>query len=218
MLYRIKGIDIRSENAAKPEMDAAEYLVDWLHKRARTPSALDYGCGKLRYTHHLAQRSKHVGIVDSEVQLTRMQQIGGDLTSVMYYARKRWPSITIQFLQDFWRKSSCYYDFILAPNVLSVIPCPKIRAKSLRAIHASLHVDGRALFVNQHTNSYFTEVRNRPTTCQHLDGWIAKSQRGAFYYGILNKESVVRLLTRYQFSIEDAWISGQSNYVLGRKD
>ena len=217
MRYRIKGTDIRSENAAKPATDAAAYLVDWLHKRDRTRFALDYGCGKLRYTQHLAHRSKHIGIVDSEVQLTRTQRIGGKQTSIVEYAKITWPSSTIQNLKDFWKQSAHRYHFVLCAHVLSAIPCPKTRARSLRAIRAAVEHNGRILFVNQHTNSYFTEVRKRQSTCPHLDGWIAKSKAGASYYGILNKDSVVKLVSRSGFSVDEAWIEGQSNFVLVSK-
>ena len=217
MHYKIKGIEIRSENAAKPASAAASGLVEWLLSRNETLSALDYGCGKLRYTHHLAQRSKYIGIVDSEIQLTRIQKIDGVYTSVKEYARKAWPLCTIQTLKDFWKKSERRYNFILCAHVLSAIPCPRTRGKSLRAIHAALENDGQVLFVNQHTNSYFTEVRKRPNTLLHLDGWIVQSRHGASYYGILNKDSVVKLIARYGFSVEKTWVQGQCNYVLSSK-
>ncbi|RKY07633.1 MAG: hypothetical protein DRP66_06310 [Planctomycetota bacterium] len=185
MHYKIKGTEIRSENAAKPATDAAASLVRWVCDRDSTPSALDYGCGKLRYTGHLAQRSKHIGLVDSEVQLTRTQRIHGEYTSIKAYAKKIWPSCTIQNLKDFWKQSAHRYHFVLCANVLSAIPCPKTRARSLRAIRAALAHNGRVLFVNQHTNSYFTEVRKRASSRPHLDGWIAESKGGSSYYGIL---------------------------------
>jgi len=217
MRYRIKGTDIRSENAAKPAVDAAAYLVQWLLSRDETLSALDYGCGKLRYTHQLAQRSKHIGIVDSEIQLTRTQRIDGVYTSVQDYAKKTWPTCTIQTLKDFWKKSKRRYNFVLCAHVLSAIPCPRTRGKSLRAIYAALEHEGHVLFVNQHTNSYFTEIRKRPSTRLHLDGWITKSKAGASYYGILNKDSVVKIASRFGFSVDKAWIEGQSNFVLVSK-
>ena len=214
MRYNIKGTEIRSENAAKPASDAAAYLVDWLYHRERTRCALDYGCGKLRYTHHLARRIKHIGIVDSDVQLTRIQQIDGQQTSVAEYAKGHFASLTLQSLPNFWRKPARRFEFILCANVLSAIPSITVRAKSLRAIRVCLEPGGRILFVNQHTNSYFTEVRNRPTTRPHLDGWIAKSKAGASYYGILSKDLVITLLVRFGFRVEEAWVEGQSNYVL----
>jgi hypothetical protein len=217
MRYKIKGTEIRSENAAKPASDAAASLIRWLCNRDRTPSALDYGCGKLRYTVHLAQRSKHIGIVDSELQLRRTQRIHSEYTSVEAFVKKTWPSCTIQHAKDFWKQSACRYHFVLCANVLSAIPCSRTRAISLRAIRSALEHKGRVLFVNQHTNSYFTEVRKRPTTRPHLDGWIAESKAGATYYGILNKDSVVKIVSRFGFSVDEAWIEGQSNFVLVSK-
>lgn len=51
----------------------------------------------------------------------------------------------------------------------------------------------------------------------HLDGWIAKSRGGAFYYGILNKDSAIRLVVQYGFSAKEAWVKGESNYVIASK-
>ena len=147
MRYKIKDSEIRSENAAKPAIDAAAFLVNWLRKRESTPSALDYGCGKLRYTAHLAHRSKHIGLVDSQVQIERTQRICGEYTSVKVFASQRWPGCTIQNLIEFWSCPARRYDFVLCAHVLSAIPCPKARAKSLRAIRAALTRGGHALFV-----------------------------------------------------------------------
>lgn len=218
MRYRVKGVEIRSENAAKPAGDAATALVSWLRQREYTPSALDYGCGKLRYTHHLAHRSNRIGLLDSEVQLTRIQRIAGEETTVEDYAKREWPSCRIHRLKAFWATPFPPYHFVLCANVLSAIPSSRARAKSLRSIHAALHDNGHVLFVNQHTNSYFTEIRKRRTTRPHLDGWIAQSNAGASYYGILNEDSVIRLISRYSFAVEEAWIEGQSNYVLATKE
>jgi len=216
--YKISGIEIRTENAAKSATDTSNGLVTWLNRREYTPSALDYGCGKLRYTDHLAQRSKHLGIVDSEVQITRMQRIDGQYTSVQEYVKKKWPGCRIHILEKFWNDPSDLYDFVLCANVLSAIPCPKARAKSLRSIYAALRPKGQVLFVNQHTNSYFTKVRKRPSTSLHLDGWITQSRGAASYYGILNKDSVAKLIVRYGFVIKEAWVQGQSNYVVASKE
>ena len=218
MRYKIKGVEIRSENAAKPASDAAAPLVNWLKNRKYTPSALDFGCGKLRYTDHLAYQSKRIGVLDSEVQLTRIQRIAGEQTSVEEYVKRKWPSCRIHRLEDFWMSSSYSYHFILCANVLSAVPCPKARARSLRSIHTTLRHNGQVLFVNQHTNSYFTKIRKEPTTRPHLDGWVTASRTGAAYYGILNRDSVIQLVSRYSFAVEQAWIEGQSNYVLAAKE
>jgi hypothetical protein len=218
MHYRIKGILIKSENAAKPMMDAAGPLIEWLKQRPYTHSALDYGCGKLRYTRHLAARSRHLGITDSTVQLDRVQRIGGQMTNVRQYANAHWPTCHIYQLNQFWQGIPRSYGFILCANVLSAIPCPRIRARSLRALRAALTSNGTLLVVNQHMNSYFAEARQKSKAFAHLDGWVQQSRKGAAYYGILNQESTIRVLTRFGFLVADAWNSGQSNYVLVRRN
>jgi len=217
MNYIIKGTEIRSENSAKPMNCAAAPLISWLASRQFTALALDFGCGKLRYTHHLAERSKVLGVVDSEVQLNRSQIINGEYTSVKAYVKKRWPKCRIHDLKAFWLNPMYDYQFILCANVLSAIPCPKARAKSLRSIHAALSKDGKVLFVNQHTNSYFSKAKRNENAVMHLDGWILTSGSVASYYGILNKETVIKLVHRFGFIVEKAWIEGQSNYVLAFK-
>lgn len=218
MRYQIKGMLIRSENAAKPMTDAAGPVVEWLKQRPWTHSALDYGCGKLRYTPHLAARSKHLGITDSAVQLNRIQRIGGRMTNVREHADEYWPACHIYELDQFWQGIRRRYGFILCANVLSAIPCPRIRAKSLRALHATLTSNGTLLIVNQHANSYFTQARERSEAFPYLDGWVLQSRKGAAYYGILNQESTIRVLTRFGFVIVDAWKNGQSNYVLAGRN
>lgn len=218
MRYKIKDFEIRSENAAKSSNATASHLVEWLRNRKYTPSALDFGCGKLRYTHHLAKKSKHIGILDSEIQLTRNQKIAGRQMSVKNYAKERWSSCRIHTLEEFWKKVTAKYHFVLCSNVLSAIPCPKARAKSLNSIHKTLTHNGYALFVNQHTNSYFKEMQKKSDSCPHLDGWITKARNGiAAYYGILCKKTVIDLISKHQFIIKDAWVNGQSNYILALK-
>lgn len=214
MRYLVKGVEIRSENAAKPASDASRSVIDWLDGRDRTESALDYGCGKLRYTFELHRCSDHIGIVDSKIQLSRIQRIFKEDISVKDFARKTWPSCSIQDLESFWKRPIRKYDFVLCSNVLSAIPNRKIRARSMRAIHFALKKKGTVLFVNQHTNSYFKKMREDKSSRLHLDGWILQKKTKSSYYGILDKDAVIKLTTRYGFSVLDAWVSGQSNFVL----
>lgn len=194
--------------------DAAGPLVEWLKQRPCTASALDYGCGKLRYTPHLAARSKDLGITDSTVQLDRIQRVGRRMTSVRQYVHERWPTCHIYDLAQFQQGIPYSYDFILCANVLSAIPCPKIRARSLRALRTALAPNGMLLVANQHTNSYFGKARQKPEAFAHLDGWVLQSRNGYAYYGILNRESTIKVLARFGFAVVDAWTDGQSNYVL----
>lgn len=214
MRYRVRGMLIRSENAAKPMVDTARALAEWLRHRPRTHSALDYGCGKLRYTAYLAARSKDLGIADSSTQLDRIQRIGERMTTVRQHALLRWPACRIYDLVQFWQGIPHAYDFILCANVLSAIPCPKTRGHSLRAIRRTLTPSGMLLVANQHTNSYFLKARERPGAFPHLNGWVLPTRNGAAYYGILTRDLTTQILRRYGFAVVDAWIDGQSNYVL----
>ena len=118
--------------------------------------------------------------------------------------------------EEFLAKQSNKYHFVLCANVLSTIPRDRtVRSESLQAIRRAVAQGGQVLFVNQHTNSYFTDIRRKSNTQAHLDGWISEAHGHFSYYGILNKETVVTLVTDHGFSIIEAWIDGQSNYVLG---
>ena len=217
MHYKIHGIEIRSENAAKTISEGAKALITWLASCDYVENALDYGCGKLRYTAHVAKRCSSLAIVDSKIQIERTQRIDGSSTTVRKYAQTHWPNCKIYYLEQFWDGIPDSYDFVLCANVLSAIPSAKIRARSLRAIYASLSRNGELLVVNQHTNSYFGKVKLKPNVFGYLDGWVVQSRNGGAYYGILNRVAVVRLLRKYEFTISDAWIKGQSNFVLASK-
>lgn len=218
MRYVVRDIEIRSENAAKPMENAAAPLIHWLNERDYVNAALDYGCGKLRYTKYIAMKCTSLGVVDSRIQLNRAQHIDGQISTIKEYVKRKWPKSKIYEIENFWNGVGISYNFILCANVLSAIPSIKVRAKSLRAIYNALSSDGELLVVNQHTNSYFSKMKSMPNTIKYLDGWITQSRGGASYYGILNKNLVIRLLKKYGFSIKDSWIEGQSNYVLASKD
>jgi hypothetical protein len=218
MRYRVAGKIIRSENAAQSKTRPSLPLVAWLHRRPITESALDYGCGKLRYTEHLAKRSKVLGLVDSEIQLGRTQTLDGKETTVRRYATAKWPTCRIHVLHEFLKRSSRTYDFVLCANVLSAIPSRHIRAQSLCAIRKCLSRGGTLLTVNQHTNSRFTVRRTAENARPHLDGWVLSENNSGSYFGVLDKDSTVGLLKGHGYVVIEAWIEGQSNYVLARGD
>ena len=218
MHYRVRGLQIRSENAAKPMSQPLGSLVTWIKTMKRVGSALDYGCGKLRYTSYLASKCSSLGIVDSKVQLERRQTLAGHTSTVRDYASKHWQGCRIYDLEQFWAGIAHKYSFALCANVLSAIPSGPIRRRSLQALHNTLSKGGLLLVVNQHTNSYFTKLPSRKGSFAHLDGWVTPSKGHASFYGILRRDEVSRTLMRHHFSIQNAWTEGQSNFVLARKD
>ena len=81
----------------------------------------------------------------------------------------------------------------------------------------ALKRNGRVLFVHQHRNSYFKKVSARPKTELYLDGWITKTKSCGYYYGIMNKEKVLQIISKQGFIARDVWVDGESNFVLASK-
>jgi SAM-dependent methyltransferase len=211
--YKVRRLEIRSENAAKPLAQAAHPLIRWLKNMASVHAALDFGCGKLRYSGLLARKCQELTLVDSKVQISRTQRIDGKETTVAQYAEKHWPTCRVLNLEEFQREKM-QYDFILCANVLSAIPDRCVRSKALLKLASVMRNQGRCLFITQYRNSCFTELADSRNATPHLDGWILKTQRGAFYYGVLDKDKLSALVAQHSFTIEKAWIEGESAYVL----
>ena len=207
---------IRSENAAKSSTQPCAATLRWILEHATVQSALDLGCGKLRYSIALAQVCKRLTLVDSSVQLTRRQRIHADYATILDFARERLPNARVVPLECF-AASRGRYDLILCANVLSAIPCPRARAAILRSVRDKLTSRGECLFVTQYTNSYFGKMSQQESSVRHLDGWILTTQRGNFYYGIINKPKLVSLLKRFGYVVSASWVEGQSAFAVGTR-
>jgi SAM-dependent methyltransferase len=213
--YRVGKLEVRSENAAKPGSQASAPLVDWLEKRDRFGRVLDYGCGKLRYARVLAENCRSLTLVDSAVQLDREQIIFGERTTVRRYAEK-WRHTSVISVEDFpHRKLS--FDFVLCSNVLSAIPSRDARDAALELIRTKLSRNGRALFVVQFRNSFYRDLRKRKAVSRYLDGYLYRTPRGTFYYGIIPPDKLEKLVRAARFKVERSWIEGESALVLARR-
>jgi 2-polyprenyl-3-methyl-5-hydroxy-6-metoxy-1,4-benzoquinol methylase len=213
--YRVKGLEIRSENAAKPVSQRSAVLVNWLRDLDPVYSVLDYGCGKLRYASILVRLAKSVTLVDGEIQLSRRQRVGGRLTNVRDYV-KRWPNTRVLSVDKFCNDKHTY-DFILCANVLSAIPTRRARSEVLRRLAERLSPSGRCLFTTQYRNTDFGVAAQSERAKPHLDGWLLTGQRGTFYYGLIDKQKLVNMAVRHGFRVEAAWTYGESAYVLTAK-
>jgi 2-polyprenyl-3-methyl-5-hydroxy-6-metoxy-1,4-benzoquinol methylase len=216
MHYRIDGMLIASELAAKPPSQASGCLLAFLKGYGQVERALDYGCGKLRYAASLAAMAESLTLVDSPRQLDRRQIIDGEETTVRQMAVQRWPTVQIEAVSEFQAKPTPKFDFALCANVLSAIPSKASRSRALTAISRRLKVSGSLLVVNQHTNSYYSQVSRRKDVVKHLDGWLVPRNDTASYYGILDNKSTSEILQREGYEIVEHWIEGQSNYALAR--
>jgi 2-polyprenyl-3-methyl-5-hydroxy-6-metoxy-1,4-benzoquinol methylase len=213
MRYKALGLTIRSENAAKPVSQISKRVVAWLRCNVKCEQALDYGCGRLRYAPALLKIARCVTFVDSAAQLNRDQLLFGKRTTVRSIVQRRWKRATVLDLEQFAQERK-FYDFVLCANVLSAIPNRSVRSDVVRILSSRLTPKGRCLFVTQHRNSDFSRMSNLPTARKYLDGWILRSNRGASYYGILDRVKLLSLVRRHGHRVVDAWISGESTFVL----
>jgi 2-polyprenyl-3-methyl-5-hydroxy-6-metoxy-1,4-benzoquinol methylase len=178
---------------------------------------LDLGCGKLRYTIPLSRPGKRVVAVDSEVQLSRIQIIAGQRCSIRKYAALNLPNVEIYSTQQTqWRRAQ--YDYILCSNVLSAIPCYRVRKQLLTEVRGLLKPNGVLLVTTQHRNSYFKLWLRDPRAESYLDGFLVSLRHGASFYGLIPPKTLKRLSARCGLRVIEAGSIGETAYVLaGRR-
>ncbi|WP_097416897.1 class I SAM-dependent methyltransferase [Escherichia coli] len=210
MNYKINGINIRSENAAKPYTMPSNYLCKQIESTNKNGNALDFGCGKLRYSEQLVNKFETVTFLDSRRQLERVQIIRGVQTTIPDYVINNYKNAKIVSYENI-DKITNHYDFILCANVLSAIPCESTIHKVLSAIRELLKSDGEALIVNQYKSSYFKRYERG---IKHLHGYIYQNSRNAFYYGLLDVDTVSKICSDNNLEIIKSWSKAGSSYVV----
>lgn len=217
MRYKIHGEIIRSENAAKPISQASQYLSEWLIKHSSFKTAVDYGCGKLRYSGILASKCGHLVLVDSEIQLIRNQRLDGTFSNIYEYACEKWPNTRI-LTSDQFDTHKGQYEFFLCSNVLSAIPSVSVRAHILQTMLTHLSDKGTALITTQYRNSYFNQIIKSQNATPYDQGWLLRTKRGTFYYGIIMPKTLNKFVEKCGFSIHSHWTHKGSAYVLCGKN
>jgi len=213
--YRARGREVRSEDAAQASTHRARFLQRWIEQHPHVKQALDYGCGKLRYSPVLAGRCDHLTLVDSEVQIQRLQPIVGRRTTIPEWVAANLPRTRV-LTADQFQQDGTNYDLVLCSNVLSAIPSYSTRRHIVTGIRDHLRGTGHSLFVTQYRHSYFTRMRRSDRAIQYLDGWLVESTRGTHFYGVIDRESLVRLVRSCKLDIEASWTNDKSAYVLAR--
>lgn len=216
MRYIVRGHSVASELAAKPEARRAMEVVRTIEGLGYLGDAVDYGCGKLRYSSLIADRADTLLLVDSEVQLSRRQLLGPRRTTVQDEAIRRWPFAMIETIHRFAAGRRPMADFVLCANVLSAIPSRRTRRTSMLAIRGRLRASGRLLVVTQFRNSHYDSLAMNPNAERYADGWLIRNGRRASFYGLLDTAAIHRTLRGAGFCIEDSWTSGQSALVTAR--
>lgn len=216
MHYLANGYVIRSENSAKSASQASSYVLDLLGSIGRVRHALDYGCGKLRYFGRLNEIAKRLTIVDSEIQLSRVQVVHSHRTTIRDYVAAHWPRVRVMAPRDL-RADQSLYDFILCTNVLTAIPHMRIRRRITRLLGDRLSSRGRCLFACQYTNSYFRTQMVDGSVTKFSDGFIKGDAHAASFYGLIKPNDLKALVVGAGMAIEEAWIHDQSGYVIAKR-
>jgi hypothetical protein len=174
--------------------------------------AVDYGCGKLRYSGFLAARARRVILVDSSTQLDRTQPLGSDRTSVRAFAKSHWSHASVLTPEEF-AGTNIRADFILCAHVLSAIPIRNARATVVINVARHLSQTGRALFVTQFRDTYFTRMLQSRKTIKHLDGWIQVNKQGAFFFGVIGVDELSHVVGAGGLRVTRAWTHEKCAYV-----
>jgi SAM-dependent methyltransferase len=211
MRYKLASdIEVRTENAAKPESQQSKFLLKLISDLEHVASTFDYGCGKLRYQRSIADTTDVLAIVDSEIQLSRFQILRGKNTSIRNIFRQ---SNRIQAYSDVaFRELNTRFDRGFCINVLSVIPSYSRRRHVLDTIHEKLKPGGECLFAVQYRNSDFNRMSKMPNAEPWLDGFLVKSLRGYSFYGMISPDRLESSLKRAGFRIRETRLNEGSAY------
>jgi 2-polyprenyl-3-methyl-5-hydroxy-6-metoxy-1,4-benzoquinol methylase len=207
------GIIVKSENAALTTKQTNKVVLKYISELSSNLVALDYGCGKLRHSIPLYEKAKNLSVIDSDIQINRLQRINGIRTSVISYVQLYMPKAKAFAINSFlWPAQA--YDFILCTNVLSAIPDYSERQKILNNIKKMLKPGGKALISVQYSNSYFKTYQNNPAATCFLDGWLIKRKDKTYsFYGIISKDELINMCVSSNLSILNKYQSDGSIYI-----
>jgi len=212
MHYKLgRGVIVKTENAAKPISQPSSCLNELLSSLPHVSTAFDYGCGKLRYKSAILKRSDELAVVDSEIQLSRLQILDKTRSSIREIARN---SNRITVLNDVeFETSRRRFERGFCINVLSVIPIPAVRRKVLRTIRSHLNRSASCLFVVQYRNSDFDRMQRLTNAKRFRDGFLIDSRRGYSFYGLISPERLVSMLTNEGLVVKSMKLNEGSAYV-----
>lgn len=190
MKYIKKGVEIDSERAAKSYLQPNKFLCALLKSLDHSKKALDYGCGKFRYTKLLLEIFDRVVAVDSRAQLTKTQNIHGKIQRGIDFKPKR---VSVFYLeQKKWLNQK--YDFILLAHVLSAIPSRQHRMHVLGNISRLLKRNGTALIVCQYKDAYYENQAKKDNTTPFLDGVISHNGKKGTFFGLIQISKLLPML------------------------
>ena len=215
MHYQIDNFTIKSENAALSNKQTNKNVLKKIETLSNHMTALDYGCGKLRYTIPLSKTVNDVVAIDSPEQLDRKQVIDGIKTTIRDYVLTNNKINVFEINSQEWLIKR--YDFILCTNVLSTIPFHQVRLNVLKNIESSLKDDGEAFISVQYRNSYFKEYGTRQNATCFYDGWILTNKNSRTFYGLILPEKLKELCFAAGLNIKNLFLDDGSAFITATK-
>jgi len=217
MHYRLApGIVIKTENAAKPESQASSYLKNLIRGLPPVESSFDYGCGKLRYCKTLLETTDTLALVDSEIQLSRLQTLRGTRTTIRGLVGKS-NRVSVYNEEEF-RALRERFDRGFCINVLPIIPYHARRKQVVELIRAKLRTGGTCLFVVQYRNSDFSRMRSMGNAWPWRDGFVVDSLRGYSFYGLISPEKLRSLVVKAGFTVRHMHLNEGSAYLCAARE
>lgn len=212
MHYEIRpGIVVKTENAAKPEIQGSAFLKSLLGNLSPVSASIDYGCGKLRYCDAILERTETLAIVHSEIQLARVQTLKGMKSTIRETVRG---SNRVQVYNEVeFEKLNEDFDRAFCINVLSVIPVLAKRRQVMEVIRSHLRPNGICLYVVQYRNSDFNRMRSMPNARAWRDGFLIHSLRGFSFYGLISPDRLITMAKKAGFGISRVGRNEGSVYV-----
>ncbi len=212
MHYQIGDCIVKSENAALPTNQTNKIVLSYLENLPNGIIALDYGCGKCRYTKYLNKKTEKIVLLDSVIQISRIQRICDENLSVVEYA-ERYLSNSYVYPIESYNFGEEKFDFILCTNVLSAIPILNERYNILNNIYKMLKPSGYALISIQYSNTYFKNYKNKNGARKFGDGWLIKKGNNYSFYGIILPDKLIEMCQSVGLQIHNIYKHDGSIYL-----
>lgn len=210
MHYHVNKYLIESELAAKSTKQTNRIVLEFISELPSYYRALDYGCGKLRYSIPLARQTSKVFAIDSVYQIEKKQMIADSFIAPKDYKQE---NLIIQSVDsDEWKQEK--YNIIFCTNVLSAIPDDEERLKIISNSKNVLDSLGYMFIVVQYRNSYFDQYQMRNDTIKHNDGWLIKrGNNKCSFYGMITADKIINLCNIVGFNYYETVKTDGSCYI-----
>ncbi len=155
-------------------------------------SVIEVGCGLLANTPYLLESFEWVILVDTPVQLNRIE-------NKLRKLKTMYPSLYAVISSENFKQSRLNFDSAVLLNVLHVIPSKNERIELLRDIYSNLR-EGGVLYVDSPRGEgyYKKSLKNWQ---RFQDGWIIPRGRYATFYKELTVEELTEYLHKAGFDI-----------------